>query len=161
MPPEDRALKVKRKLDQFHLAEHADKFVYQLSGGLKQLVSICRATVYDPRLLLLDEPFSALDYITRLRMRGELARLLRERPRTVVLVTHDIEEASQLADRVFVLSGRPGRIVRELCIHSPRQRDITHPEVVRAMHTILAELGLESNGRPATESIQESAALSV
>ena len=92
------------------------------------------------------EPFSALDYITRLRMRHELARLLHERPRTVVLVTHDIEEAAQLADRVIVLSGRPGRIRSERTLLLPRPRELTHPEVVEAIHGVLVELGLEGRG---------------
>jgi ABC-type nitrate/sulfonate/bicarbonate transport system ATPase subunit len=92
----------------------------------------------------MDEPFSSLDYLTRLRMRAELARLLREQPRTVVLVTHDIEEAAQLADRVLVLSDRPGRIRDEVRLAVPRPRAATHPEVVRAVHRILTELGLES-----------------
>jgi NitT/TauT family transport system ATP-binding protein len=76
-------------------------------------------------------------------MRQELARLLRERPRTVVLVTHDIEEAAQLADRVIVLTGRPAQIRRELGIPAARPRDLTHPEVVSATRIILAELGIE------------------
>jgi ABC-type nitrate/sulfonate/bicarbonate transport system ATPase subunit len=115
-------------------------------------VELARALAGDSDLLLMDEPFSALDYITRLKMRGELARLLHERPRTVVLVTHDIEEAAQLADRIFVLSGRPARVRREIHVPLARPRDITHPEVVDAMHAILAELGLERNGQGLPES---------
>src|SRR5262249_45498889 len=97
-------------------------------------------------ILLMDEPFSALDYITRLRMRRELARMLEQKPCTVVLVTHDIEEAAQLADRVVVLSERPACIRRELRLDLPRPRDLTHPTVVEAMHCVLAELGLEEDG---------------
>jgi ABC-type nitrate/sulfonate/bicarbonate transport system ATPase subunit len=124
-------------------------YPHQLSGGMQQRVELARALAGDSDLLLMDEPFSALDYITRLKMRGELARLLDERPRTVVLVTHDIEEAAQLADRVFVLSGRPAQVRREICIALPRPRDLTHRDVVKAIHAVLAELGLESNGEPA------------
>jgi NitT/TauT family transport system ATP-binding protein len=91
----------------------------------------------------MDEPFSSLDYLTRLRLRGELARLLREEPRTVVLVTHDIEEAAQLADRVLLLTERPARIRDEVRLAAPRPRDPTEPEVVKAVHRILTELGLE------------------
>ena len=104
---------------------------------------LARALAGKSDVLLMDEPFSALDYITRLRMRHELARLLHERPRTVVLVTHDIEEASQLADRVIVLSGRPGRIRSERKLLLARPRELTHPEVVEAIHGVLVELGLE------------------
>jgi NitT/TauT family transport system ATP-binding protein len=127
-------------------------YPHQLSGGMQQRVELARAMAGESDLLLMDEPFSALDYITRMKMRNELARLLHERPRTVVLVTHDIEEATQLADRVFVLSGRPAEVRREIHLHVPRPRDITHPEVVEAMHAVLAELGLERNGRNPLES---------
>jgi len=92
--------------------------------------------------LLMDEPFSALDYQTRLRMRYELIRLLEKRPRTVVFVTHDIEEAAQLADRVLVLSKRPTTILQELQITSPKPRDLTDNEVIKAMKEILERLGI-------------------
>ena len=121
----------------------ADHYPHQLSGGMRQRVELARALAGKSDVLLMDEPFSALDYITRLRMRHELARLLHERPRTVVLVTHDIEEAAQLADRVIVLSGRPGRIRSERKLLLPRPRELTHPEVVDAIHGVLVELGLE------------------
>ena len=121
----------------------AEHYPHQLSGGMRQRVELARALAGESDILLMDEPFSALDYITRLRMRAELARLLHERPRTVVLVTHDIEEAAQLADRVVVLSGRPGRIRSERRLALPRPRELTHPEVVEAIHGVLVELGLE------------------
>jgi ABC-type nitrate/sulfonate/bicarbonate transport system ATPase subunit len=123
-----------------------DHYPHQLSGGMRQRVELARALAGDTDILLMDEPFSALDYITRLKMRRELALMLREAPRTAVLVTHDIEEAAQLADRVVVLSERPARIRYELRIDLPRPRDLTHPEVVDAMHRILAEMGLEQGG---------------
>lgn len=119
-------------------------YPHQLSGGMRQRVELARALAGDSELLLMDEPFSALDYLTRLRMRRELTRMLRERPRTVVLVTHDIEEAAQLADRVVVLSGRPAQIRCELRIELPRPREVTHPEVVGSIHKILEVLGLDS-----------------
>jgi ABC-type nitrate/sulfonate/bicarbonate transport system ATPase subunit len=118
-------------------------YPHQLSGGMRQRVELARAIAGETDLLLMDEPFSSLDYLTRLKMRGELARLLKERPRTVVLVTHDIEEAAQLADRVLVLSERPARVRHEVRLNVPRPRDLTHPAVVHAVHEILTELGLE------------------
>ena len=104
---------------------------------MRQRVELARALGGETPLLLMDEPFSSLDYLARLKMRRELARILREQPRTVVLVTHDIEEAAQLADRVLVLSERPARVRDEVVLGMPRPRDPTHPEVVRAVHRIL------------------------
>jgi NitT/TauT family transport system ATP-binding protein len=116
-------------------------YPHQLSGGMRQRVELARAMVGQSEVLLMDEPFSALDYLTRLRMREELAQMLCIRPRTVVLVTHDIEEAAQLADRIFVLSARPAGIVQTLRLQVPRPRHPTHPEVVSATGTILDTLG--------------------
>jgi NitT/TauT family transport system ATP-binding protein len=134
------------------LAGFAQAYPHQLSGGMRQRVELARALGGETPLLLMDEPFSSLDYLARLKMRRELARILREQPRTVVLVTHDIEEAAQLADRVLVLSERPARVRDEVLLEMARPRDPTHPEVVRAVHRILTRLGLESDVEPGQES---------
>jgi NitT/TauT family transport system ATP-binding protein len=131
-------------------------YPHKLSGGMRQRVEIARALAGDTDILLLDEPFSALDYLTRLRMRQELARMLDERPRTVVLVTHDIEEAAQLADRIIVFSERPAKVRSEVRLYEPRPRDLTHPEVVKAVHGILTDLGLERNSKRAAQLIVDS-----
>ncbi len=150
----ERGRQVSEMLSLIRLEGFENHYPHQLSGGMRQRVELARALAGDSDILLLDEPFSALDYLARLRMRQELARLLRERPRTVALVTHDIEEAAQLADRVIVLTERPAQIRFELSIDAPRPRDLTHPEVVSATHRILTELGFELD----TEGIIVSAA---
>jgi NitT/TauT family transport system ATP-binding protein len=141
----ERERELKELLALIGLKGFEEHYPHQLSGGMRQRVELARALAGDTDTLLLDEPFSALDYLTRLRLRRELARLLRERPRTVVLVTHDIEEAAQLADRVVVLSERPARIRCELNLELERPRDPTHPLVVEAVHRILTVLGLEQD----------------
>src|SRR5947207_1186905 len=139
----------RRQLDEMmrlvKLEDFAGHYPHQLSGGMRQRVELARALAGSTDILLLDEPFSSLDYLTRLRLRRELARMLEELPRTVVLVTHDIEEAAQLADRILVLSERPARICRELQVALPRPRELTHPLVVETVHAILAEFGLEQD----------------
>jgi len=130
-------------LELIHLAPFRDHYPHQLSGGMRQRVELARVVAGDSDILLMDEPFSALDYQTRIRMRQELVQLLEKRPRTVVFVTHDIEEAVVLADRVLVLSQRPARISRELRIEAPRPRNLTDDVVVEATRAILEELGLQ------------------
>ena len=139
----ERSRQLDEMLRLINLEEFAAHYPHQLSGGMRQRVELGRALAGATDILLLDEPFSSLDYLTRLRLRRELARMLEELPRTVVLVTHDIEEAAQLADRIVVLSDRPARICRELRVSIPRPRELTHPEVVETVHAILAEFGLE------------------
>jgi NitT/TauT family transport system ATP-binding protein len=149
----ERGRQVGEMIGLIRLEGFENHYPHQLSGGMRQRVELARALAGDSDILLLDEPFSALDYLARLRMREELARLLRERPRTVALVTHDIEEAAQLADRVIVLTERPAQIRYELSIDAPRPRDLTHPEVVSATHRILTELGFEHDTAIAAQTV--------
>lgn len=141
----ERMRQLAEMFDLIGLHGFAEHYPHQLSGGMRQRVELARALAGETDMLLLDEPFSALDYLTRLRMRGELARLLAIRPRTVVLVTHDIEEAAQLADRIIVLTERPAQIRFELRSDTPRPRDPTHPKVISAVERILDILGLRTD----------------
>jgi NitT/TauT family transport system ATP-binding protein len=110
-------------LSHFGLAEAVDRYPHQLSGGMQQRVNIACAIVHRPALLLLDEPFGALDEITRERLVDWLADVLRESSRTTLLVTHSVEEAITLSNRVFVMSHRPGRIAAEIKVTLPSVRD--------------------------------------
>jgi NitT/TauT family transport system ATP-binding protein len=114
----------------------------ELSGGMKQRLEVARALAVNPDVLYLDEPFGALDSITRLQMRRELLRIWEAERKTILFVTHDIEESVQLADRVVVLSARPGRIRRIVDVNIEHPRDLSDPRYIALRDEIFAEIGL-------------------
>ncbi|HUQ76035.1 MAG TPA: ABC transporter ATP-binding protein, partial [Burkholderiales bacterium] len=132
----DRAMAL---LGRVGLAEFADRYPRELSGGMRQRTAIVRALIHDPPFLLMDEPFGALDALTREQMRLDLEALWMETGKTVLFITHSIDEAVLLADRVVVMSARPGKVEREMPITLPRPRGLAArraPEFIAATDAI-------------------------
>ncbi|MGB3068371.1 MAG: ABC transporter ATP-binding protein [Ottowia sp.] len=130
-------------LELLGLERFRDRLPHELSGGMRQRVGICRALAYSPRILLLDEPFSALDALTRDEMNLLLLQLTESLRQTVVLITHSIQEALLLSDRVLVMSARPGRIVADIAVPFQRPRqpsDILHSQDFRRLETQIHDL---------------------
>jgi NitT/TauT family transport system ATP-binding protein len=146
VPAEQRAASIGRVLAKVGLAEHAHKFPAQLSGGMQQRTQIARCLAQTPELLMMDEPFGALDALTRQSLQDEVARLVHEEGLTVLFVTHDLEEAIYLGDRVIALQAKPGpgrpSLARMIAVPLPRPRDqLTtreHPEFLRLRHELFA-----------------------
>jgi len=140
--PDDSEQRIDAALQLVGLSAFANAYPHQLSGGMAQRVALARALVNDPSLLVLDEPFGKLDSLTRIRMQGELAKLWQDAGFSVLLVTHDVEEALLLATRVIVLSERPAHIlsVVENDLPYPRHRD--NAKLVALRKQVLTQLGL-------------------
>jgi ABC-type nitrate/sulfonate/bicarbonate transport system ATPase subunit len=132
-----------RHLQLVGLEGFATKRIDELSGGMKQRVAIARAFAVEPSILLMDEPFGALDALTRRVLQRELLRLWQEQRRTVVFITHSVPEALFLADRILLMSSRPGRIKAEWRVRAPRPRDVTSEPLVRIEREIYAVLDEE------------------
>ena len=144
--------KARRLLQSVGLGGYEDKFPWQLSGGMQQRASICRALIHEPRMLLLDEPFGALDAFTREELWNTLRDLWTQQRFNVILVTHDLREAVYLADTVYVMSKSPGRILhrREIDLPRPRDLEITYTEKFTALvHELRGHIGAIRDGRPA------------
>jgi len=142
LPEEERRKRIAHYVNLVGLNGFEHAFPRELSGGMKQRVEVARALAVNPDVLYLDEPFGALDSITRLQMRAELLRIWQAERKTILFVTHDIEESVQLADRVVVLSARPAHIRRIVDIDIPHPRDLSAPRYIQLRDSIFAEIGL-------------------
>ena len=138
----DWSARVERVLHLVGLDEFRQTKPRHLSGGMAQRVALARTLVNEPQVLLLDEPFGALDAFTRMAMQDELVRIWQEARLTTLFVTHDIDEAIYLGDRVVVLTPRPGRVKRVLDIPLPRPRDRAHPDFFYVRRQVYEEFGL-------------------
>jgi len=153
LPRDERETRVRDVLQLVGLSDFAQSYPAQLSGGMRQRVCIARTLVMKPRLILLDEPFGALDQQTRLLMGDELLRMWRETGATVFLITHALDEAAMLADRIGVMSARPGRLIDVVATRWPRERDsriVEHPEfgaITARLWKSLREESLKTIGR--------------
>ncbi len=138
-----RREEARRLLALVNLAGSGEKLVHELSGGMRQRVALARSLAQDSSVLLMDEPFAALDAITRDVLHVELARVWAEQGLTVVFVTHNVREAARLGQRVVLLGSRPGRVVREWRVDLPQPRTIESPEVSALASDITRELHRE------------------
>ncbi|WP_309126990.1 ABC transporter ATP-binding protein [Microbacterium sp.] len=143
VPRGERRSEAERLLSTVNLAEAADRRPHELSGGMRQRVALARALAQDRSVLLMDEPFAALDAITRDLLHEELERVWRATGRTIVFVTHNVREAARLGQRVILLSSRPGRVAGEWRVANTAGRRIESPEVAALATEITAELRKE------------------
>ena len=139
---EERAKTVAHYVEMVGLGGFEGAYPRELSGGMRQRVEIARALAANPDIIYMDEPFGALDFITRLKMRSDLTRIWQAEKKTILFVTHDIEEAVQLADRVLVMSMRPATIQEVVAIDLPRPRDLDSPGYLERRDHIFRAMGM-------------------
>jgi len=148
----ERAALARRYIELVHLKGFERSYVHQLSGGMRQRVAIARALAIDPAILLMDEPFGALDALTRDRLHAELESIWTTTRKTIVFVTHNVREAVALGDRVLVFSPRPGRVVRDFRIDMPRPRSLEDHQLVDHAANIMAVLREEMKAQELEQS---------
>ena len=136
---------IQRTIDMVGLGGFEKSYPMELSGGMKQRVEVARALAVSPDVIFMDEPFGALDSLTRLTMRSEIIRIWQQEPKTVLFVTHDVDESIQLADRVVVMSNRPGRIVDIVEVGLEHPRDLSSPEYARIKSRLYEQLGVRQS----------------
>ena len=145
MPGNERRDRVAAALRMVHLTRSGGKLIHELSGGMRQRVAIARAMVMDPAVLLMDEPFAALDAQTRTLLHQQLQELWVQTRKTILFVTHSVGEAVRLADRIIVLHAHPGKIRREIPIDLPHPRHVDAREITDLVHLVRREIEDEVN----------------
>lgn len=143
IPKQEQEERAKKYLDMVHLYKFRNYNVHQLSGGMKQRAALARALTLDSKVLLMDEPFAALDKQTKNILRDEIQTIWMETKKTVIFITHSVEEAIFFGDRVVMLSANPGRIKEIYSIDLPRPRDISSPEFLQHRKNMLNQLRIE------------------
>jgi sulfonate transport system ATP-binding protein len=152
LPRRERRSRIDHALTQVHLSDHGARWPRELSGGQQQRASIARALVAAPKALLLDEPFSALDAFTRASLHDEILNIWDKDRTTILMVTHDVEEAVFLSDRVIVMQPNPGRVFAKIDINLSRPRDRLSPELQDARRAVIAALDASlSHAHPARD----------
>ena len=143
LPKDEQGSIVQRTIDLVGLSGFERSYPMELSGGMKQRVEVARALAVSPDVIYMDEPFGALDSLTRLSMRAELIRIWQSDQKTILFVTHDVDESIQLADRIVVMTARPGRIAEVLEVGLPHPRDISGHEYGRIKNRLYELLGVQ------------------
>jgi NitT/TauT family transport system ATP-binding protein len=141
-PRQEQQETVRHYVQMVGLTGFEKAYPRELSGGMRQRVEIARALAPNPEIIYMDEPFGALDFITRLKMRADLTRIWQKERKTILFVTHDIEESVQLADRVVVFSARPGTIRKQIRVELSRPRDLDSPEYLDVRDEIFDTIGM-------------------
>jgi len=144
-PRSERDATTRHYIEMVGLSGFERSYPRELSGGMRQRVEIARALAANPEIIYMDEPFGALDYITRFKMRADLVRIWEEERKTILFVTHDIEEAVQLADRVLVMTRRPATICTDVVIDLPRPRDLDSQRYLQVRDRIFDAMGMNTH----------------